>query len=59
MFCYDFCLQQGYAVINLEALNPSEVEDICLSKFLTSVVQVKHYVMFGPFFFPLSYCLVI
>ena len=35
-----FCLKEGYAVIDLEILNPSKVEDICLSKFLSLVLQV-------------------
>ncbi|KAI7754108.1 hypothetical protein M8C21_014731 [Ambrosia artemisiifolia] len=30
---------QGYAVIDLETLNPSEVLDICLSKFVTLLLQ--------------------
>ncbi|XP_022893360.1 uncharacterized protein LOC111407892 isoform X3 [Olea europaea var. sylvestris] len=29
----------GYAVIDLETLNPKEVEDICLVKFIASVLQ--------------------
>lgn len=29
----------GYAVINLKTLNPSRREDICLSKFLTLILQ--------------------
>ncbi|XVF49186.1 hypothetical protein PTKIN_Ptkin03bG0248400 [Pterospermum kingtungense] len=32
-------MDQGYAVINLKALDPSKIEDICLSKFITSVFQ--------------------
>ncbi|XP_021903238.1 uncharacterized protein LOC110818616 isoform X1 [Carica papaya] len=31
--------QQGYAVIDLESLNPSEVQDIYLSKFIALVLQ--------------------
>ncbi|XP_050269451.1 uncharacterized protein LOC126713665 isoform X5 [Quercus robur] len=30
---------QGYAIIDLEILSPSKVEDICLSKFLSLVLQ--------------------
>lgn len=30
---------QGYAVINLALLNPSKVEDLCLSKFIALVLQ--------------------
>ncbi|KAG4197435.1 hypothetical protein ERO13_A05G023700v2 [Gossypium hirsutum] len=32
-------MDQGYAVINLKTLNPSKIEDICLSKFITLVLQ--------------------
>uniref|UniRef100_A0A1Y3BUG9 Uncharacterized protein n=1 Tax=Helianthus annuus TaxID=4232 RepID=A0A1Y3BUG9_HELAN len=32
-------MPQGYAVIDLEILNPSEVLDICLSKFVTLLLQ--------------------
>ncbi|KAC9599081.1 hypothetical protein R6Q59_013314 [Mikania micrantha] len=32
-------MPQGYAIIDLEILNPSEVLDICLSKFLTLLLQ--------------------
>ncbi|XP_009102497.1 uncharacterized protein LOC103828623 isoform X1 [Brassica rapa] len=30
---------KGYAVLDLERLNPTEVKDICLSKYLTAVLQ--------------------
>lgn len=30
---------KGYAVLDLERLNPTEVKDICLSKYLTTVLQ--------------------
>ncbi|CAN7126935.1 unnamed protein product [Brassica rapa subsp. narinosa] len=30
---------KGYAVLDLERLNPREVQDICLSKYLTAVLQ--------------------
>ncbi|XP_022749822.1 uncharacterized protein LOC111299109 [Durio zibethinus] len=32
-------MDQGYAVINLKALDPSKIEDICLSKFIALVLQ--------------------
>ncbi|XP_059638126.1 uncharacterized protein LOC132280040 [Cornus florida] len=32
-------MDQGYAVVDLKILNPSKVEDLCLSKFVTSVLQ--------------------
>ncbi|GLT69577.1 hypothetical protein SLA2020_417170 [Shorea laevis] len=32
-------INQGYAVIDLRILNPSKVEDICLSRFLALVLQ--------------------
>ncbi|KAI9186322.1 hypothetical protein LWI28_016179 [Acer negundo] len=32
-------VNDGYAVIDLEILNPSKVEDICLTKFLALVLQ--------------------
>ncbi|TYG66771.1 hypothetical protein ES288_D05G026800v1 [Gossypium darwinii] len=32
-------MDQGFAVINLKTLNPSKIEDICLSKFITLVLQ--------------------
>ncbi|XWS69892.1 hypothetical protein CRYUN_Cryun03dG0002700 [Craigia yunnanensis] len=32
-------MDQGYAVINLKALDPSKIEDICLSKFISLVLQ--------------------
>lgn len=32
-------MPEGYAVIDLESLNPSGVDDICLSKFITSILQ--------------------
>ncbi|RVW38267.1 hypothetical protein CK203_071114 [Vitis vinifera] len=32
----------GYAVIDLEILHPSKIEDICLSKFIALVLQVIH-----------------
>ncbi|XVE54263.1 hypothetical protein DITRI_Ditri03aG0066700 [Diplodiscus trichospermus] len=32
-------MDQGYAVINLNALDPSKIEDICLSKFIALVLQ--------------------
>ncbi|EOY30778.1 Adenine nucleotide alpha hydrolases-like superfamily protein, putative isoform 1 [Theobroma cacao] len=32
-------MEQGYAVIDLEALDPSKIEDICLSKFIALVLQ--------------------
>ncbi|KAK9060774.1 hypothetical protein SSX86_021480 [Deinandra increscens subsp. villosa] len=32
-------MPQGYAIIDLEILNPSEVPDICLSKFVTLLLQ--------------------
>ncbi|KAL3532450.1 hypothetical protein ACH5RR_005971 [Cinchona calisaya] len=32
-------MPEGYAVINLQILNPSSVDDICLSKFLTFILQ--------------------
>ena len=35
--------QQGYAVIDLEILHPSKIEDICLSKFIALVLQVSNF----------------
>ncbi|KAK8550263.1 hypothetical protein V6N13_118781 [Hibiscus sabdariffa] len=32
-------MDQGYAVIDLKALDPSKIDDICLSKFITLVLQ--------------------
>ncbi|KAA8534971.1 hypothetical protein F0562_029974 [Nyssa sinensis] len=32
-------IDKGYAVIDLETLNPSKIEDICLSKFVALVLQ--------------------
>ncbi|KAA8534973.1 hypothetical protein F0562_029976 [Nyssa sinensis] len=32
-------IDRGYAVIDLEILNPSKIEDICLSKFVALVLQ--------------------
>ncbi|CAK9170686.1 unnamed protein product [Ilex paraguariensis] len=32
-------MPQGYAVVDLEILNPSKVEDLCLSKFVSLVLQ--------------------
>ncbi|XP_057969741.1 uncharacterized protein LOC131158849 isoform X2 [Malania oleifera] len=32
-------MAQGYAVIDVEVLNPSKIEDICLSKFVALVLQ--------------------
>ncbi|XP_034699751.1 tRNA(Ile)-lysidine synthase isoform X3 [Vitis riparia] len=32
-------MAQGYAVIDLEILHPSKIEDICLSKFIALVLQ--------------------
>lgn len=34
------CLQLGYAVLDLEILNESKIEDICLSKFIALVLKV-------------------
>jgi hypothetical protein len=33
-------LQHGYAVIDLQILGPLKIEDICMMKFLSSVLQV-------------------
>ncbi|XP_024009533.1 uncharacterized protein LOC18013621 isoform X2 [Eutrema salsugineum] len=30
---------KGYAILDLERLNPTEVKDICLSKYITAVLQ--------------------
>ncbi|CAH2052685.1 unnamed protein product [Thlaspi arvense] len=30
---------KGYAVLDLERLNPTEVKDICLSKYITAILQ--------------------
>ena len=35
-----FILQHGYAVIDLQILCPLKIEDICLMKFLSLVLQV-------------------
>ncbi|GMI92745.1 RASPBERRY 3 [Hibiscus trionum] len=32
-------MDQGYAVIDLKALDPSKIDDICLSKFITLLLQ--------------------
>lgn len=32
--------QQGYAILDLEVLNPSKVPGICLSKFVALILQV-------------------
>ncbi|PWA40989.1 Lysidine-tRNA(Ile) synthetase [Artemisia annua] len=32
-------MPQGYAIVDLNILNPSEIPDICLSKFVTLLVQ--------------------
>lgn len=39
-FCNNLFLQHGYAIVDLEKLNPSDVEDLCLSKFLALILQV-------------------
>lgn len=40
-------MQHGYAVIDLETLNPKEVKDICLVKFIALVLQVLLFCMFS------------
>ncbi|XP_073110569.1 uncharacterized protein [Elaeis guineensis] len=32
-------MEHGYAIVDLEKLNPSDVEDLCLSKFLALILQ--------------------
>ncbi|KAK1314324.1 hypothetical protein QJS10_CPA06g00677 [Acorus calamus] len=32
-------MEHGYAIIDIEKLNPLKVEDLCLSRFLTSILQ--------------------
>ncbi|KAG1335090.1 hypothetical protein COCNU_03G012090 [Cocos nucifera] len=32
-------IMHGYAIVDLEKLNPSDVEDLCLSKFLALILQ--------------------
>lgn len=39
-FCNTLFLQHGYAIVDLEKLNPSDAEDLCLSKFLALILQV-------------------
>jgi len=52
---YWLFLQHGYAVIDLQILCPSEIEDICLMKFLSLVLQVPSdlildFILFEPLF---------